>query len=138
MADSLKLAKAALEARVVAIASPLPTRWENVVFVPPTDGSAFQHVDIISAPPDNPTLGDGFYRELGLMQVTLSYPLGNGSGACYAKAEAIRAWFPRGLTLTSGGITVHIQRTPAIGPKLPSTDRFVLPVTVRWCADVFA
>ena len=137
MTDSLKLSKAALEARLVAIASPLPTQWENVVFVPPVDGSAFQHVDIMPAAPDNPTLGDGFYRELGLMQITLSYPIGGGSGAAYSKAEAIRAWFPRGLSLTSGGITVHIQRTPAIGPKLPSVDRFVLPISVRWYADVF-
>jgi len=135
---SLKSIKAALEARLVAIASPLSTQWENVVYTPPTDGSPYQHVDLMPAPPDNPTLGDGFYRELGLMQITLSYPIGGGSGAIYAKAEAIRDWFPRGLTLTSGGITVHIQRTPAIGPKLPSTDRFVLPVSVRWYADVFS
>jgi len=134
---SLKSIKAALEARLVAIASPLPTQWENVVFTPPTDGSPYQHVDILPASPDNPTLGDGFYRELGLMQITLSYPIGGGSGAVYSKAEAIRAWFPRGLSLTSGGITVQIPRTPAIGPKLPSPDRFVLPISVRYYADVF-
>ena len=134
---SLKLVKAALEARLVAIASPLPTAWENVVFTPPTDGTAYQAADLLPAAPDNPTLGDGFYRELGLMQITLSYPIGGGSGAVYSKAEAIRAWFPRGLSLTSGGITVHITRTPAIGPKLPSLDRFVLPVSVRWYTDVF-
>ena len=135
---SLKSIKAALEARLVAIASPLPTQWENVVFTPPTDGSPYQHVDILPASPDNPTLGDGFYRELGLMQITLSYPIGGGSGAVYSKAEAIRAWFPRGLSLTSGGITVQIPRTPAIGPKLPSPDRFVLPISVRYYADVFS
>ena len=135
--SSLKSIKAALEARLVAIASPLPTQWENVVFTPPTDGLPYQHVDILPASPDNPTLGDGFYRELGLMQITLSYPIGGGSGAVYSKAEAIRAWFPRGLSLTSGGITVQIPRTPAIGPKLPSPDRFVLPISVRYYADVF-
>jgi hypothetical protein len=135
---SLKSIKAALEARLVAIASPLPTQWENVVFVPPTDGSAYQAADLLPASPDNPTLGDGFYREIGLLQVTLLYPLNGGSGTAYAKAEAIRDWFPRGLSLSSGGITVKIQRTPAIGPKRIAEDRFILPISVRYYADVFS
>jgi Bacteriophage related domain of unknown function len=135
---SLKSIKAALEARLVAIASPLPTQWENVVFTPPADGSAYQAADLLPASPDNPTLGDGFYRELGLFQVMLSYPLNGGSGPVYAKAEAIRDWFPRGLSLTSGGITVKVERTPAIGPKRVVQDRFTLPITVRYYADVFS
>ena len=135
---SLKSIKAALEARLVAISSPLPTSWENVVFVPPVDGAAYQSVDLLPARPDNPTLGDGFYREIGLLQVTLSYPLNGGSGAAYAKAEAIRDWFPRGLSLTSGGITVKISRTPAIGPKRINQDRFAIPISITYHADVFA
>ena len=134
---SLKAIKAAIEARLVAIASPLPTQWENVVFVPPTDGSAYQVADILPATPDNPTLGDKFYREIGLLQVTLLYPLNGGSGPVYAKAEAIRDWFPRGLSLSSGGITVNIPRTPAIGPKRIAEDRFALPISIRYYADVF-
>ena len=135
---SLKSIKAALEARLVAIASPLPTQWENVVFAPPTDGGAYQAADLLPASPDNPTLGDGFYREQGLLQVTLSYPLNGGSGPAYAKAETIRDWFPRGLTVSSGGITVRIDRTPAIGPKRVVQDRFTLPISVRYYADVFS
>ena len=135
---SLKSVKAALEARVVAIASPLPTRWENVVFTPPLDGAAYQNVDLLPATPANPTLGDGMYREQGVLQVVLSYPINGGSGPAYNKAEAVRDWFPRGLTLSSGGVTVVIGQTPAIGPKRDAADRFVVPVSVRWYANVFA
>ena len=135
---SLKLVKAALEARLVAIASPLPTAWENVVFTPPTDGTAYQAADLLPAAPDNPTMGDGFYREQGLFQITLSYPLNGGSGPVYTKAEAIRDWFPRGMSLSSGGVTVKIPRTATIGPKRIVQDRFNLPITVPYYSDVFA
>lgn len=135
---SLKAIKAALEGRLVAIANPLPTQWENKAFIPPADGSEYQIADLLPAEPDNPSLGDGFYRERGLLQVTLCYPLGGGSGPVYAKAEAIRDWFPRGLSLSGTGVVVRIHRTPSIGPKLQSPDRFVLPISVRYFADVFA
>lgn len=134
--SALKSIKAALEARLVAIASPLPTQWENVSFTPPIDGSAFQRADILPAAPENPTLGALFYRDVGIFQITLMYPLNGGSGAVYTRAGAIQDWFPRGLSLTSGSATVRIVRTPTIGPKQIAQDRFVLPISVRYTADV--
>ena len=134
---SIKQIKAAMESRLLAIASPLPTQWENVLFSPPADGSEYQKVDMLPAAPANPTLGDGFFRELGLMQVLLSYPINKGSGAVYAKAEAIRDWFPRGLSLSSGGITVLIDRTPTVGPGRVANDRFLMPISIRYFANIF-
>ena len=133
---SLKTIKAILETKLLAISSPLPTQWENVRFEPPV--GPYQVADIIPANPDNPTLGGAHYRQRGILQVTLLYPLiVTGSGPAYAKADSVRDWFPQGLSLQSGGITVKIEFTPAIGPKRVSGDRFVLPVSVRWFADIF-
>mgnify|MGYP002145437009 CR=1 FL=1 len=135
---SLKLTKAALEARLVALANALPTKWENVPFSPPADGAAWQRCDFMPAVPDNPTLGDGFYREHGIMQVTLSYPLGGGSGPAYTRAEALRVQFKKGSSFASGAVTVHVDRAPAIGPGREVEDRFVMPVSVTYRADIFA
>lgn len=137
MAANLKSIKAALEARLLGITSPLPTAWENVVFTPPVDGGPYQVVTMLPATPENPTMGDGFYREVGLIQISLSYPVNGGSGPVYTKAEAIRDWFYRGLSLASGGITVIIARTPAVGPGRPVEDRYVMPISIRYFANIF-
>lgn len=136
--SSIVSIKAALEQALKTGTTPFPLGWENVAFTPPVDGSAFAVATLLPATPDNPTMGDGFYREVGLLQVTLSYPVGNGSGKAYAKADEIRALFPRGSSCTSGGITVRITRTPVVGPGLPQSDRFVLPVRITYSADIFA
>lgn len=126
--------RAALESRLNAIASPLPTQWENAEFDPP-DG-AYQRVDMLPGKPENPSIGGSHYRETGLFQVMLLYPIGVGSGAAVAKAEAIRTWFPRGATYVSGGVTVYIGGTAAIGPGRVDNDRYVLPVTIPYFANI--
>ena len=132
--DSLKFIKSALETRLKAMPNGLATAWENVSFDPPAE--AYQRADMLPAAPENPTLGDGFYRERGLFQITLFYPLDGGGGVVYAMAEAVRSWFPRGLSLVSGGVTVRIPSTGAIGPHFRENDRFALPVRIRYFADI--
>ena len=132
---SLKQIKAALETRLKAMPNSLATAWENVSFNPPAD--PYQRADLLPGAPENPTLGDAFYREVGIFQVTLFYPLDGGGGVVYAMAEAVRDWFPRGLTLTSGGISLTISGTAEISPKYRDNDRFVLPIRIRYFAHIF-
>jgi len=133
---SLKQIKSALEARLKAMPNALATEWENVSFDPPAE--PYQRADLLPAAPEQPTLGDGFYRETGVFQVTLFYPLDGGGGVVYAMAEAVRDWFPRGASFSSGGVTVHIADVGRIGPKFRDNDRFVLPVSLRYFAHIFA
>ncbi len=136
--SSLVSVKAALEQALKVGLGAFPVGWENVTYTPPTDGSAYATVTLLPASPENPTLGTGFYREIGLLQVTLSYPLGNGAGKAYAKAEEIRALFPRGASFASGGLTTRITHTPVIGPGARRDDRYLLVLRLRYSADVFA
>jgi Bacteriophage related domain of unknown function len=124
----------ALGIRLAALANPLPTAWPNVVLSPPATG--YQRVDFLPATPQNPTMGSGFYRELGIFQVTLLFPLGGGSGPVLARAEVIKAGFPRGSTYANGGITTTISGTPAIGPGRVIEDRWVVPVSIAYFANV--
>ena len=120
--------RAALETRLNSIASPLPTAWENVPFTQPI--TAFQRAYILPANSATPSFGDNLSMESGLLKISLCYPEGTGPAAALARALSIRAWFPRGLSVTSGGITVRISSKPSIAPALYEPGLYVVPVTI--------
>lgn len=134
MSASLGPIIAALEGRMKALFNPLPTQWENRRFTPPP--SEYQRVNFLPGNPENPTMGDAFRREIGIMQVTLLYPLNGGAGPARAEAERIRDWFPRGSSFTSGVVTVTIQRDGAIGPGQIGGDRYIVPISFRYFANI--
>jgi len=128
--------RAALETRLNAISPSLATAWESVPYTPVT-GTPFQQVNLLLNEAENPTLGDGMYRVTGFLQVLLCYPPGTGPKAASARAELIRNQFQRGLGLSSGGTDVLIDRTPTIAQAIIDGDRYRLPVTIYFSADIF-
>lgn len=134
---SLDLVRQVLETRLLAMPSGLvlaSTAFENMDIAPAID-APFQQVTLLPAAPDNPVFGGG-YVEVGILQVSLFYPLHGGVKAAQAQAELIRAWFPRGLSLPKSGVTTIVERTPEIGPGAVPDNMFQLPVRVRWYATV--
>jgi hypothetical protein len=127
--------RAALEVRLTSIAPSIQTAWENAPFSP-TAGVAYQSVFLMPAAPENPTFGDGFYREIGLLQVSLFYPLQAGPKAAADRAELIRTTFKRGTSMVSGTVTVRVARTPEIGQGRVDGDRWHVPVRVVWFAGI--
>lgn len=127
--------RAALETRLNAMSPSLATAWEGIPYTPVT-GIPYQQVNLLTDT-DNPTLGDGMYRVTGFMQVLLCYPPGTGPKAASTRAELVRDWFSRGLGLSSTGINVLIDRTPTIAPAIIDGDRYRIPVTVYFSADIF-
>lgn len=125
-----------LETAVANMSSPISIAPENVEFNPAPD-VPYMALTLLLATPENPTLEPGFHRENGIFQISLKYPRGGGSGLCQSKAEAVRAVFPRGRSLTSGQITVTVSGTPEIAPGRTDGDRYVVPVKVRFFANVF-
>jgi len=86
----------------------------------------------------NPTLGGNHYRIKGFMQVLLCYPRNAG-----AKTEGIRAdllvnHLKRGTSLTSSGVTVIIDKTPSISPALIDGERYKIPVSIYFSADIYS
>lgn len=132
---------AALQARLAGIGPAIDTVVENTAPYVPRKNVPYQRLHLLPAGPDNPTMGDGFYRERGLYQVLLCYPAGQGAGAALVRAELIRVFFARGTAIFAGSGQgagmVRIDTTPAIGPALIEGDRWCLPVRVRWSADVY-
>lgn len=131
---SYALIRQALETRLNAMTPSLPAAWENVSFNQVATG--YQRVTILPGKTQNPTFGDTLKRETGIMQVSLCYPIGTGSAAALARAEAVRAWFYRGLSLTVSGVTVIIGGTPSIAPAINEPGFYVVPVSIPYFSDI--
>ena len=134
---SLDKVRAALETALEAQDSSFATAWENTAFTKPANDVPYQKVNLLPAMPDNSTQGNKHYQEVGLMQVTLCYPQNAGPGDAQTRAVALRNYFKRGSTFTSGGVKTIVTRTPAIGPALIDDDRYCIPVSISYQADIF-
>jgi hypothetical protein len=132
---SIVSVRAALETKLNGITPAISTAWENAPFAP-VAGTPYQAVFLMAATPENPTMGDGFYREQGIFQISLFYPLQAGPATAAARAELIRTAFKRGTALTSGTVTVRISRTPEIGQGRVDGDRWHVPVKCTYFAGI--
>lgn len=126
----------ALEAALASIAPAIDIVYENVAYEPVPD-SPYCEAYLMVATPGNPTMGDGYHQELGVLQVNLQYPLLAGTLDCALRAEAIRALFKRGATFTDGGVSVQVDRTPSIEAGAPEEGRWKQIIRIRWHADIF-
>lgn len=106
------------------------TAFENVTFVPIV-GLPYEEPIVAMITPNDYALADGA-QQRGIFQVALKYPIGQGSGAATARAEAIKAGFAKNLRLTSGGQLVKIMRTPEITRTGIDGDRDVTLVRIRF------
>lgn len=127
--------KIALEKRLEALQPELALAWENVDFSP-VAGEPYQVANVLFTKPENPTMGDDFYRERGYLQVSLKYPQNIGTGDAMARAELIRSWFKRGLSLEEQGVIAIIDETPEIRPGNLEGDRHVTNVFIRFFANI--
>lgn len=125
----------ALETRLSIIAGPLATAWDNADF-DPTPGTPYQRVALLTAETENPAQGSVFTRYLGILQITLMYPTGDGASNADVRAELIRAWFPRNLSLVNSGVTVTIDKTPYKMTGFVDGDRWAVPIRIPYYANV--
>lgn len=132
---SMTAIRAALETKLNAMTPALATARENLPYTP-IAGTAYQALFLMPATPENPTMGDGYYREQGIFQVSLFYPLQAGPKAATDRAILIRTAFKRGTSLVSGTTTVRIDKTPEIGQGRVDGDRWMVPVKIRWFAGI--
>jgi hypothetical protein len=124
----------ALETRLSLIASPLATEYENVPYTP-VAGTPYQSLNLLLNTPVNAELS-ARYQEQGFLQVTLHYPVGTGKADALVKAQAIREWFYRGLSLAASDVIVTIGATPIIGvAQIDDGNRYAIPVKIPFIAQ---
>lgn len=134
--------RAAIEARLLAWAKvqtpPIPVAFANMDFTP-TVGQRYLQGHLMPAGTLNPSQGGLHKRYNGLYQVSIRTPAGKGTTDSLAIAGALEELFRCPTTLPKGGISVHIDSTPAIGPGGNDGNGFwMTPVTISYHADSFA
>ena len=72
-------------------------------------------------------------RETGFLQVTLHYPLGNGTKAIEQKADEIRQHF-YGKSFIEEGVQLVIHTPPHLGGARLIDDKLVMPITINFTA----
>jgi hypothetical protein len=112
------------------------TAYQNASFQSAL-GLPYQLIHMTTFKPDEPTQGGGYYREHGVFQVTLVYPVGIGVGAITARAELIRSFFKKGMSFVYAGITTVISDTPEFGYLQTSSDDISLPVKIIYQASIY-
>lgn len=126
----------AMETRLASIEPSIATAWENDDFEP-VEGVPYQEAYMLYARPENPTMGDGFYRQRGYMQVTLRYPLNTGPYDAGLRGEMIREAFKRGLSVQADGVETKIDETPEVPGGAVIDGRYVIVMRIRFYADLF-
>ena len=132
---SNKAISIAMETRLNSIQPPLATAWENVNFKPVAE-QPFKVANILFAKPENPSFGDDFFRQRGYLQVKLCWPHNVGKRAIFERAELIRQYFNRGLTLEALGVATIVEETPEITNGSIEDVWFTVIIRVRFFANI--
>jgi hypothetical protein len=129
--------RSALETKLATLTPKVSTQFENVTFTPVTN-VPYQSAYLLMNSPEDTTVADSvMYREKGIFQITLRYPLGNGTVAIMTQAEKIRTAFKIGTILTKDNRRVLCDKTPDIRVLPNEVDRFVVVVRIFFTADIF-
>ena len=132
---SLEIVRNAFEKRLALLAPAIAIAYENRTFSPIVIIPYLQ-VNLLPNTPDNSIMGQATYFERGIFQVTLAYPLGAGTLAAGIKAQAIRDHFMRGTTMVEAGVTVIVTNTPRIAPAMVDADRYRVPISIEYQAQI--
>jgi hypothetical protein len=128
--------RAALEVALDGLAPAIDTVWENKTFKGVDPTVPYQQVFLKFARPENLEQGRG-YNEIGYMQVSLYYPINQGSANAVARAKLIRDLFVRRSSFVSGGVTVTINMTPEVSGGTQDGDRWAVVVKIPFMAQIY-
>jgi hypothetical protein len=132
---AIKEAKTAIRRHLSLLSPQLPTALEGISFVPPA--GMYQRLQFLINPPTDPVFGRYFHRENIQIQLFVSDKVDTGDSAAIERAELLRDWFHKGLTLNEGGFRMHILRTPQIAGTAVVGDRVIVPVLIPLMVEVY-
>lgn len=131
---SIKKTQVGLIKHLQTLSPALPTAYEGVSFTPPT--GMYQRVQFRISKPDDPVLGQGYYRERLEIQVFVYGAINKGTGEVLDRAEMLRQHFKKGTFLLEQQIPIHVLETPAISGTVVIGDRILCPVIITAVAEI--
>ncbi|WP_449541130.1 DUF4128 domain-containing protein [Enterobacter ludwigii] len=128
---------AALAARLGewADAEGIPVAWENVPFIPPSDG-LYLAVHDMPATPRTLDLGLRCRIYSGVYQINVVAPVGIGRTDVVALADRVAELFPEGQEIAGKDFTCWISSAPGIFRGVPTPVSYTVPVSLNYRADI--
>lgn len=126
--------KRALERRIATLG--IPTSYEASNFTPVTN-QLYLRVGFVISPPDDPVLGDKYYRERILFQVYICDVLNKGTANALTVAQRVRELFDKGYFATEDNVCINVISTPDIRTSIVTQDRLVVPVSIDILGEVW-
>lgn len=112
----------------------LPVAWENVPLTPPA--GVYLQAWLLRGDTTSRDLEGANRHRVGVFQVNIVCPGGNGPGVAEGIAGELEAIFPMNLILSSGAFSVTQTSPLRVRPALP-TDRYTVPVDLQYRADTY-
>lgn len=136
---SQRIIRAALESRLSAWAAaqspPIPISWQNIPFAPPNQ-ARYLRAFLLPAETQDHAVTNDVTTYAGVFQVSVCVPDGSGAGAAELLVEALTVQFAAGTLIVRSGLSVLVSRTPSSAPAMQEPGLFVVPVSIRYRADV--
>lgn len=134
---SQALIRQAFEVKLAAWAaaqSPaIPVAYENANFTPPT--SRYARAFVLPGESTTIDLECKARRYVGVFQVSLFLPIGEGAGAAGQIVASLDTAFSPHTPLTAGGLEVWLTSPMSAGPAQQEADRYIVPVSCRYTAN---
>jgi hypothetical protein len=105
--------------------------YEGLAFTP-TIGTPYARMTLFPTQGRAAVIGGALVRHQGLFQVDLFYPAGLGTGAAETVADAVKAVFIAGLSVTQGSETVTIEYAERAAAIQQNADWLMVPITVGY------
>lgn len=119
-----------------ATANNVDIAWQNRPYTPAIN-TMYVRATMLPAETLNPSLGDDHRRYVGILQLLIYAPDGNGSGASEALADTLLTYFKRGESFTISSVLVRILDSPSISGGFNDNGWYVTPVSVRYQSDIY-
>ncbi len=130
---SITAIETALEERLLTLENPPPIAWEDVAFEP-TTGHGYLRIHHLHNHPRDLYLEGGPAELVGILQVTVVWPAGQGKVEAKLVAEQVAELFAPVQSLDAGNHRIELTRTPAIAGGMPDEGWYSVPVSINWRA----
>lgn len=121
----------AFEEAINTISPTIATAYENVSFTP-SSGVPYQELYDIPASNDHLFMDNSEFEGLGIFQITLKYPSGQGMKTVSNRAELYVSSFPVGTKLTKNGEVITVLQTPKVNNLGVDGDRVIVAVSINY------
>ena len=110
--------------------------FQNVSFTPKV-GVPYAQCYVLPAKTEDPSIGDKHSRKTGIFQVSLKFPVNEGSTKIEATKDSIENFFYRGRSFEKNGKWLNVDSTPSSTSASVQNGWYVMHISIDYRMEVF-